>query len=91
MTLANPTIGSLTAIAFEARDEALTACQNWPQWASAHEGYGVLTEEYRELETHVFTKQKNRDLAAMRKEAIQLAAMAIRFVHDICDGDRGRK
>lgn len=57
---------------------------------SAHEGYAVLLEEFDELKAHVWTKQKNRDVAAMRKEAIEIAAMAIRFVKDVCDGGRGR-
>lgn len=56
--------------------------------ASAHEAYGKLAEEFRELETWVFTKEKNRDAPAMRKEAIQVAAMALRFVTDICDAGR---
>ena len=59
--------------------------------ASPHEGYAVLLEEVDELKTHVFMKQKNRELAEMRKEAIQVAAMALRFVVDVCTEDRGRR
>lgn len=58
---------------------------------SAHEAYGVLLEEVDELWDHVKTKQKNRDLAAMQKEAIQVAAMAIRFALEVCDDVNGRK
>ena len=52
-------------------------------FASAHEGYGVLLEELRELETEVFKKRERRDVALMRKEALQVAAMAIRFASDV--------
>lgn len=58
---------------------------------SAHEGYAVLLEEVDELKAHVWMKQKNRDLAAMRKEAIQVAAMAVCFAAEICNEERGRK
>lgn len=57
---------------------------------SAHEAYGVLMEEVRELEEHIFTCQKNRDVAAMRKEAIDVAVVMIRFIHGVCDGGKAR-
>lgn len=79
------------AIGDEAALEAGRAAEKWPPMNSAHEGFAVLAEEVDELWDHVRTNQSKRDIAAMRKEAIQVAAMAIRFVNDICDGDRGRK
>ena len=54
---------------------------------SAHEGYAVLLEEVDELWDEVKknpSKYAHRD-KDMRKEAIQIAAMAIRFVLDVCD------
>ena len=54
-------------------------------------GLGVLAEEFAELIEQVFTKQENRDLAAMRKEAIQVAAVALRFAAELCDEERGRR
>lgn len=75
----------------EAFNEASKAMDAWPPMNSAHEGYGVLLEEVDELWAHVKTKQKNRDLSAMRKEAIQVAAMALRFAVEICNEERGRK
>ena len=71
--------------------EYTQARANWPQFNSAHEGFAVLLEEVDELKAHVWAKQKNRDLAAMRKEAIQVAAMAMRFAVEVCDETNGRK
>ena len=71
--------------------EASEAIGKWPPMNSAHEGYAVLLEEVDELWEHVRTKQKNRDLAAMKKEALQVAAMALRFATEVCNEERGRK
>jgi len=72
--------------------EVDSAVRAWPPMNSAHEGFGVIYEEFIvELGAHVWTKQKNRDLAAMRKEAIQVAAMAIRFAAEVCTEERGRR
>lgn len=73
--------GILTQI----ENEYIAASQSYPEFHSAHEGYGVLTEEYRELEIEVFKNHHNRDLSKMRHEAIQVAAMAIRLIHDVID------
>jgi NTP pyrophosphatase (non-canonical NTP hydrolase) len=57
---------------------------------SSHEGYAVLLEEVDELWDVV--KSNPRKLsdhnARMREEAIQVAAMAIRFVIDVCDKEK---
>lgn len=71
--------------------ELMDARIKWPPFNSAHEAYGVLLEEVDELWDHVKTNQKCRDLPAMRKEALQVAAMALRFALDVCDETRGRK
>lgn len=81
---------SVYQIANEAGREAFEASINWPPMNSAHEGYGVLMEEVEEMWDEIKVNQKRRDLVKLRKEAIQVAAMAIRFVHDVCDGGRGR-
>jgi hypothetical protein len=60
------------------------ATSEFPPMNSAHEGYAVLLEEVDELWDHVKAKQKSRDIVGMKKEAIQVAAMALRFVNDCC-------
>lgn len=75
---------------FEGRDaviDAVAELQNarkkFPAFNSAHEGYAILEEEVDELWDEV--KRKDSSKEKMRKEAIQVAAMAIRFVEDVCD------
>lgn len=77
----------LTAV----QKEVETASAAWPPFNSAHEAFAVLKEEVDELWDHVKTNQKRRDLEAMRREAIQVAAMAVRFASEVCDESRGRK
>jgi hypothetical protein len=48
----------------------------------AHEGYAVILEELDELWDEV--KRQKPDPDALRKEALQVAAMAMRFVADVC-------
>jgi hypothetical protein len=71
--------------------EAERAEQSWPPFNSAHEGYAVILEELDELWAHVKANQKQRDVVAMRKEAVQVAAMALRFIANVCDEQRGEK
>lgn len=72
-------------------DELNSASARWPAFNSAHEGFAVLKEEVDELWDEVKINQKDRDLAKMRKEAKQVAAMALRFMLDVCDEGAGRK
>lgn len=52
---------------------------------SAHEGYAVILEELDELWDEVRKHRSLENLAAMRREAIQVAAMAIAFVVEVTD------
>lgn len=65
------------------RQEYLLACDKWPPFRSAHEGYAIILEELDELKKQVWKKQGERDVAAMQREAIQVAAMALRFATDV--------
>jgi hypothetical protein len=53
-----------------------------PKFNSPHEGLAVITDQFRDLESQVFMPYSQRDPAEMQKEAIQVAAMAIRFIID---------
>ena len=56
-----------------------------PPFNSAHEGYAVIKEELDELWDEI--KKSGRtgaDLDRMKEEASQVAAMALRFMVDIC-------
>lgn len=75
---------SCLEISHEVLDELERAYNKFPrQQSSAHEGFAVLKEEVDELWEEI--KSKNCSLGCVRAEAIQVAAMAIRFIHDICD------
>ncbi len=86
-----PDPGPIRTAAFEATTEAMLGFEKWGPFNSAHEGFAILLEEVDELKAHVWTNQKRRDLEAMRKEAIQVAAMAMRFALEVCDETKGRK
>lgn len=58
-----------------------------PKFNSRHEGYAILLEELDELWeivkiNHTKHPECRKD---MRKEAIQVAAMSIRFIEDCCN------
>lgn len=76
----------VTAI-YEICREYLQAARHYPPMNSAHEGVSVLREEFEELWDEVKVKQSARDLPKMRYEAVQTAAMALRFIVDICSGE----
>lgn len=50
---------------------------------SPHHGWALLHEEMDELWEEIRKKNKDRDKAAMREEAMQIAALAIRFMADL--------
>ena len=72
-------------LADEARAELPRAVSIHAPQRSAHEGYAVLLEEVDELWDEVKKRSEKRDMAAMRKECIQIAAMVLRMVHDVVD------
>lgn len=65
------------------------ARKKFPPFNSAHEGYAVLLEEVRELEAEVFKGgTEPRSAQAMYDEAIQVAAMGLRFADEPGRGTR---
>lgn len=66
-------------------DELVSALTKHPSMHSAHEGYSVILEEMDELKEEVWKRQSKRNMERMREEAVQVAAMAIRFILDVCD------
>lgn len=85
------TARTITSLMEEIRAEVTRAMALHAPFNSAHEGYAVMDEEVDELWDHVKVKQGHRDIEAMRHEAIQVAAMAIRFAIDICTPEKGQK
>jgi hypothetical protein len=74
----------VTALAYEhllavVGFELAEALEKFPAFNSAHEGYAVILEELDELWDAV----KENDIDHARKEAVQVAAMAVRFLVDI--------
>lgn len=64
--------------------EVARAEQQHPAYASAHEGYAVILEELDELKEHVWARAGARNKRAMRVEALQVAAAAVRFAATLC-------
>lgn len=73
------------------RAEIARADATWAPFASAHEGYAVLLEEVDELWDEIKKKQTERDPEKLRKEAIQVAAMAVRFITSVCEDEGWKK
>jgi hypothetical protein len=78
---------ALEDILDEVLEEVQSATDYNPPFHSSHEGFAVLLEELEELKTEVFKKRGERSHKKMRDEAIQVAAMAVRFVLDICEAE----
>ena len=71
----------------EVTTELDRAIRKYPKFNSAHEGYAVILEELDELKTEVWRKQSKRRPKKMRQEAVQIAAMAMRFALEACGGE----
>jgi hypothetical protein len=61
-------------------DELSEAQKKFPPFNSAHEGFAVLKGEVDELWEAI---KNNESEKCMAQEAIQVAAMALRFVNDV--------
>jgi hypothetical protein len=65
----------------EVKGELYFACSKFPKFNSTHEGYAVILEELDELWDEIKSKTGTRK--SRREEAIQVAAMALRFIKDL--------
>lgn len=72
----------MSAIGTEIEEELRKARAKHAPMHGPHEGYAVILEELDELWDEV--RAQVQDKAKMRKEALQVAAMAARFIEDIC-------
>jgi len=72
---------TLQKIAGMMHDELARATAKFGRFHTAHEGYAVILEEVDELWDAV----KRGDRVCMMREAIQVGAMAMRFVHDLTE------
>jgi hypothetical protein len=72
-------------------DEYMRAASIHPPFNGPHEGYAVLLEELDELWTEVKKKGEKRSPEALQKEAVHVAAMAVRFLIDVCLRGEARK
>lgn len=65
--------------------ELAEAQRNFPPMRSAHEGYAIIQEEVDELWEEIKLKPSERSPERLYKEALQVAAMAMRFMVDLID------
>lgn len=72
----------LTTLLGQVEAEYKRASALYGNFSSTHEGYAVLKEEVDELWDGI---KKNDSKRLLKEEAIQIAAMAIRFCTDICE------
>jgi len=69
----------LTGIFIEIEHEYQWAAKRFPPFHSAREGFDILDEEVQELKQAIRHGTKEQ----ARAEAIQVAAMALRFIIDL--------
>lgn len=70
----------------EVADELDRATSKFGRFNSGHEGWAVIQEEVDELWAEV--KANRGDASAARREAIQIAAMALRYIIDVTGSTR---
>ena len=79
---------AICRLGVEATAELARAMEKHAPMHSLHEGYAVIFEELDELWDEVRAWQPGSDLTEARKEALQVAAMALRIILDVCDAPR---
>lgn len=71
-------------IYLEIDKELQSAKSKFADFHSNHEGYAVIKEEVDELWDLIKGSKLTHADDRMKKECIQIAAMAIRFIEDLC-------
>lgn len=79
----DPEMLSFMIIAGDIGDELTHAKRHGKEFVSAHEAHSVIQEEFEEFWEHVKKKRKDRCGEEMRKELIQLAAMAVKAIQSL--------
>lgn len=79
-------INALSTVLDELQEELGKALMKHASMCSPHDGHGVIREELEELWDHV--KADTGRTPEARKEALQVAAMAIRYVVDLIDTEK---
>lgn len=72
------------AIIEEIVEELQKARNKFERFASNHEGIAVLWEEMEELWDEIKRLPPHESHPRLKKEAVQVAAMALRFIYDRC-------
>ena len=67
----------------EVRKELLSAMENFPAFRSAHEGVAIIDEEFLEFRDAAYWPHR-RGSGDEEVEVTQLAAMACRYLIDVC-------
>ena len=89
----------IVAVFQEVRDELSDALFKFPDMCSPHEGYAIIKEEvdelWEEVKRNPYSSNSNVAIGypppdvlhktRMKVEATQIAAMAIRFILNVCD------
>lgn len=65
------------------------ANSKYPAFYSTHEGYAILKEELDELWDEIKTSKETNANMLQVNEAIQVAAMAIKFIESLYNNKRG--
>ena len=67
----------------EVREELIAAYEKFPRFRSAHEGVAIVDEEFREFREAAYWPHHHAP-GAEETESRQLAAMAVRYLIDVC-------
>jgi NTP pyrophosphatase (non-canonical NTP hydrolase) len=74
----------------DACKELAKARRKSPTMRSAHERFAILKEEVDELWDEIKGADDSEQMARMRPEAVQVAAMVLQFIEDVCDAKRDK-